>query len=139
MDCPNCGSGEKIKNGIVHSEQRYRCKSCGFTYTKGYKRGHPLKDKVLAVIMHLSGMSMNSIAPIIGVSTQSIMRWIYSFSETVAKPEIEGDFVEVELDEMHHFLLKKLKNYGSGRCLITEIPNSWGGFVGIVLPKPERK
>lgn len=139
MHCPECQSDRRVKNGNAHGEQRYKCKDCGCNYTKSYRRGHPFKDKILAVILHLSGMSMNSIAPIIGVTTQSIMRWISAFAQGVEKPAFPDHSVEIELDEMHHFLLKKLKNYGSGKCSIIQIPSSWGGFVGIVLQPPEKK
>ena len=139
MNCPQCQNESRVKNGKAHGDQRYKCKKCGCNYTKSYKRGHPFKDKLLAVILHISGMSMNSISPIIGVTTQSIMRWIAAFAQGVEKPAFPTRPVEVELDEMHHFLLKKMRHYGSGKCSIMEIPNSWGGFVGIVVQKPESK
>ena len=39
-------------------------------------RGKPEKDKILALILFLSGLSMSATAKIVGVTTQSVMRWI---------------------------------------------------------------
>ena len=139
MNCPKCLSDQNVKNGFAHGNQRFKCKDCGCNFTKSYMRGHPLKDKILAVTLHLSGMSMNSIAPIIGVSTQSVMRWIKGHADTIEAGQTIDKPVEVEIDEMHHFLLKKLKQYGCGKCLITTIENSSGGFAAIVTPKLGRK
>ncbi|MGB0720132.1 MAG: transposase-like zinc-binding domain-containing protein, partial [Bdellovibrionales bacterium] len=34
MNCPKCLCAKAVKNGIVRSKQRYRCKSCGCNYTQ---------------------------------------------------------------------------------------------------------
>lgn len=129
MHCPKCFSE---KNGFMKGDQRYRCKNCRCNYTKSDPRGHPLAQKLLAVSLHLSGMSMNSIGVILGVTAQSVMRWIRWAADIFAPlPEPEESAVPVEMDEMHHFLLKKTKNFGSGRCWIIE--NFWGGASVIVL------
>jgi transposase len=138
MNCPKCKVDRFVKNGIVGARQRYKCKGCGCNFTQDHKHGYPVKDKVLAVILHLSGMSMNAIAPIIGVSTQSVMRWIKVYGDQTPMPSVGGGPVEVEIDEMHHFLLKKMKNSGSGKCWIIELGPSWAGFVAIVIRQPDK-
>jgi len=88
--------------------QRYRCKACGLNFTDTPPRGMPLRVKVTAVLLYLSGLSMNRTAKLLGVSTPSVMAWIEQFAEAFAqKPEPEGRAVVVELDEMWHFLKKK--------------------------------
>ena len=68
----------------------------------------PLRVKVTAVLLYLSGLSMNRTAKLLGVSTPSVMTWIEQFAEVYAqKPEPEGRAVVVELDEMWHFLKKR--------------------------------
>jgi|GEM_PF-3549946 len=45
---------------------------------------------------------MNAIGNIIGVSTQSIMRWIRMFYDKfIPQNEIETKFDEIEIDEMY--------------------------------------
>src|SRR5436305_1191532 len=76
-------------------------------------RGMPLRIKVEAVLLHLSGLSMNRTAKLLGVSTPSVQAWIERFAEVYArKPEPEGRAVVVELDEMWHFLKKSPASSG---------------------------
>ena len=54
---------------------------------------------------------MNAIGNIIGVSTQSIMRWIRMFYDKfIPQNEIETKFDEIEIDEMYSYINKKRFN-----------------------------
>ena len=136
MHCPKCHYAQFTKNGFVRGLQRYYCKSCGCNFTQSHKHGHPMKDKILAVVLHLSGMSMNSIAPIIGVSTQTIMRWIKAHADLISMPLPPAQAVEVEIDEMHHFLKKRLNYSGYGKCWIITPALYWAGSVAVVIKPP---
>jgi len=120
LRCKGCGAEEHVKNGFMRGKQRYRCKACGLNFTDTPPRGMPLRVKVEAVLLYLSGLSMNRTAKLLGVSTPSVQAWIERFAEVYAqKPEPEGRAVVVELDEMWHFLKKDrqaLGVEGSGSC-----------------------
>ena len=75
-------------------------------------RGKPEKDKILALILFLSGLSMSATAKIVGVTTQSVMRWIRTMCDRFIprKPDISM-VTEVEMDEMYHYFKEKLKGY----------------------------
>src|ERR1700750_1460707 len=123
LRCKGCGGEEHVKNGFMRGKQRYRCKACGLNFTDTPPRGMPLRIKVEAVLLYLSGLSMNRTAKLLGVSTPSVQAWIERvaenstpsvqagierFAEVYAqKPEPEGRAVVVELDEMWHFLKKR--------------------------------
>ena len=116
LRCKGCGSEEHTKNGFMRGKQRYRCKACGLIVTDTPPRGLPLQVKVMAVLLYVSGLSMNRTAKLLGVSTPSVMHWIERFAnEHAQKPEPEGRAVVVELDEMWHYLKKSPGNSGSGR------------------------
>src|SRR3712207_9149618 len=105
LRCKRCGSEEHVKNGLMRGKQRHRCKACGLNFTDTPPRGMPLRVKVTAVLLHLSGLSMNRIARLLGVSTPTVMAWIERFAEVYAqKLEPEGRAVVVELDEMGNYL-----------------------------------
>src|SRR5437763_13299377 len=105
LRCKRCGAEEHVKNGFMKGLQRYRCKACGLSFIDTPPRGMPLRVKVTAVLLYLSGLSMNRTAKLLGVSTPSVMTWIEQFAKAYAqKPEPEGRAVVVELDEMWHFL-----------------------------------
>ena len=108
LRCKRCGSEERIKNGFMRGKQRYRCKACGLNFTDTPPRGMPLQVKVMAVLLYISGLSMNRTAKLLGVSTPSVMTWIERFAkEHAQKPAPEGRALVVELDEMWHYLKKK--------------------------------
>ena len=120
LRCKRCGGEENVRNGLMRGKQRYRCKGCGLNFTDTPPRGMPLAMKVTAVLLYLSGLSMNRTARLLGVSTPSVMAWIEQFAVTYAhKPEPEGRALVVELDEMGHYLKKSLQALGlegSGSC-----------------------
>lgn len=140
MRCPQCEKEDFVKNGFMKGSQRYRCKGCRCNFTQSEKRGKPPAQKILAVTLHLCGMSMNSIAEVMGVATQSVMRWVRWAAEMLAPlPTLDAKVQTLERDEMHHFLLKKLKNYGSGKCWIMTRESCLPGSLVIVISKPDKR
>src|SRR3954467_11583626 len=91
----------------MRGQQRYLCKGCGLNFTDTPPRGKPLALKVAAVLLYVSGLSMNRTAQLLGVSTPTIQAWLEQFAAPYAqKPEPEGRAVVIELDEMWHYLKK---------------------------------
>jgi transposase-like protein len=121
LRCKGCGGEEQVKNGFMRGKQRYRCEACGLNFTDTPPRGMPLRLKVEAVLLYVSGLSMSRTAKLLGVSTPTVQAWIERFAEVYAqKPVPEGRAVVVELDEMSHYLKKKAEQAlgleGSGSC-----------------------
>jgi transposase len=114
--CKRCGGEERIKNGRMKGLQRYRCKACGLNFTDTPPRGKPLALKVTAVLLYVSGLSMNRTAKLLGVSAPSVQAWIEQFAKVYArKPEREGCAVVIELDEMWHYLERSRRSSELGR------------------------
>ena len=80
LRCKRCGSEAHVKNGLMRGKQRYRCKACGLNFTDTSPRGMPLRVKVTAVLLYLSGLSMNRTAKLLGVSTPTIQAWLEQFA-----------------------------------------------------------
>ena len=108
--CKKCGSTAYHKSGHIHGKQRYKCKQCGHQYTKTTPQGKLERDKIISLVLVLSGLSMNATAQIIGVSTQTVMRWIRKMYDKfiTCAPNIDN-VQEVEMDEMHHYYQKTQK------------------------------
>src|SRR4029079_14021460 len=116
LGCKRCGSEDHVKNGLMRTKQRYRCKACGLNFTDTPARGKPLALKAAAVLLYGSGLSMNRTAKLLGVSTPTIQAWLEQFAQAYAqKPEPEGRAVGVELDEMWQHLKKSQSRSGSGK------------------------
>ena len=120
LRCKRCGSAEQVKNGLMRGQQRSRCKACGLNFTDTPARGRPLAMKVTAVLLYVSGRSMNRTAKLLGVSTPAVQAWIEQFATAYApKPEPQGRALVIELDEMWHYLKKvgeALDLEGLGSC-----------------------
>ena len=136
MNCPKCDSDVAVKNGFVKGIQRFKCKKCGCQYTRSTPHGKPLKVKILALVLYLSGISMNMIGRIIGVSGQSIMRWIKAFGLACMQEQQSEMENEIEIDEMHHFVGSKKNFFGCGKYLVIPLDDCLAGNVAIVVRRP---
>ncbi len=135
--CKRCGSARYVKNGLMRGKQRYLCKTCGLTFTDTPARGKPLALKAAAVLLYVSGLSMNRTAKLLGVSTPTIQAWLEQFAAAFAqKPEPEGRAVVIELDEMWHYLKKSPSRSGSGKLGIVLQVSWWTGNAAVVTRPP---
>jgi transposase len=137
LQCKRCGSDEHVKNGLMRGQQRYLCKGCGLNFTDTPPRGKPLALKAAAVLLYVSGLSMNRTAKLLGVSTPTIQAWLEQFAAAYAqKPEPEGRAVVIELDEMWHYLKKSPSPSGSGKLGIVLQASWWTGNAAVVTRSP---
>src|SRR5215207_1369127 len=133
LRCKRCGSEAHVKNGLMRGQQRSLCKGCGLNFTHTPARGKPLALKAAAVLLSVSGLSMNRTAKLLGVSTPTIQAWLEPFAQAYAqKPEPEGRAGVIELDEMGHDLKKSQSRSGSGRLGIVLQGNWWTGNAAVV-------
>ena len=132
-----CGSAKQVKNGLMRGKQRYLCKDCGLNFTNTPARGKPLALKAAAVLLYVSGLSMNRTAKLLGVSTPTIQAWLEQFAAAYAqKPEPEGRAVVIELDEMWHCLKKSPSRSGFGKLGIVLQASWWTGSAAVVTRPP---
>jgi transposase len=137
LRCKGCGSEEHVKNGLMRGKQRYRCRACGLNFTDTPPRGMPLAVKAAAVLLYVSGLSMNRTAKLLGVSTPTVQAWLERFAEDHAKkPEPEGRALVIELDEMWHYLKKNPRSSGSGKLGIVLQGGSWTGNAAVAIELP---
>jgi transposase-like protein len=137
MYCPNCHSDKIIKSGIARNQQRYKCKECGRQFIPTAKHGRDRTTILTAVLLYINGLSLRTIARLLGVSPAGALYWIREHAKhNYEKPEPNpSDSVIVELDEMWHFLHSKKRNCGYGRLIVALPVSSSIGNVGIVTGK----
>ena len=131
LRCKRCGSEEHVKNGLMRGQQRYLCKGCGLNFTNTPARGKPLALKAAAVLLYVSGLSMNRTAKLLGVSTPTIQAWLEQFAAAYAQKA-----VVIELDEMWHYLKKSPNRCGSGKLGIVLQGSWWTGNAAVVTKSP---
>jgi transposase len=114
--CPACEGTGLIKSGHACGRQRWRGKGCGRQFTRTTPRGKPAVMKHEAMGLYGTGLSLHAIGKRLGVSAQSVMRWVRDHArDHCPKPEPAGRATVVELDEMWHFVQKRPASSGSGR------------------------
>src|ERR671926_263397 len=113
---PACEGTTLIRSGRACGRQRWRCKGCGRQFTRTTPRDKPAAVKREAVGLYCAGLSLNATAKRLGVSAQSVMRWVRDHARAhCPKPEPTGRAVVVEIDEVWHFVEKRPASSGSGR------------------------
>ena len=64
----------------MQGHQRYKCKSCGFSFTKGYKgKSEELKQQALK--LYLESMGFRAIGRVIGVSNVTVLNWVRAYGQ----------------------------------------------------------
>src|SRR5512135_2451011 len=79
--CPACRGTVLIKSGHACGRQRWRCKGCGRQFTRTAPRGKPAELKRHVIELYCLGLSMNAAAKRIGVSAQSMLRWVRAHAQ----------------------------------------------------------
>jgi len=134
MICAICDEREFVKNGMRHGRQSFKCKKCGYQCSKENSR-KSLKDIQMAVALYAHGFSFRTIAKLFSISPNTVMLWVRNFSELHnSKPKVNGE-IEVEIDEMWHFIELKKTNCGFGRHFAEQLKNFWTGNAARVKQK----
>ena len=127
LNCKKCGGNSYHKSGRMNSKQRYRCKICGCFFTEGDARvKYNDNERFLAITLFRKGLSLRSIAEIVGTNNVTILNWVrnigtYVKEQILSQPiEISESLDVIEIDEMWHYVQKNKENYGFG--LLTLVP-----------------
>ena len=135
MHCPRCKREDAVKNGKARERQRYKCKSCGFQFTRLTSRGRPPWQRALAVFLYCRGISISTIARKFSVSPSTVFKWVRKFGTPLGPtPESDADGA-VLLDEVEiaKYLKTQSENCDSGKIfvVIPEDVSSEDVIVGI--------
>jgi transposase-like protein len=105
--CPKCMYQHVVKAGKVGDKQRWRCRGCGYQFTRTTPRGRPVWQKSLAVFLSCHGVSMNALGKMFSVRTSFVLKWLRRYATVYAvKPDPTGKAIVLELDEMWYYLKK---------------------------------
>lgn len=138
MNCPKCGSDNKVKNGIVRNLQRYKCKECSNNYTVVKKSTAVDSSKRrLGLMMYLEGLGFNSIGRILGVSHVAVIKWIKRYGSELNAIKNEAPARIIEADEMHSYIGSKKTIVGCGLQLIEMPENTLVSLLGTEEAKRE--
>ena len=137
--CKRCAGTDYVKSGIVRKLQRYKCRACGCRFTNTPARGKPPEMKALALLLYAMGnMSFCSIARLLGVSDVAVLNWVRNEARQLPEPSGAAGTVIITLDEMWHFLKKRLASSGFGARTILSLAEPSPGCLVAVMTKPVR-
>ena len=111
LSCKKCGGVSYHKSGMMNQKQRYRCKICGCFFTEGDgRRKYTDQQRFLAITLFRKGLSLRSIAEIIGTNNVTILQWVrgigrYIKKQVLAQTIDDSNSLDViEIDEMWHYV-----------------------------------
>ncbi|MBQ9738508.1 MAG: IS1 family transposase [Alphaproteobacteria bacterium] len=134
--CAKCGSRQIVKNGLVFGKQRHKCKECGTQFTKITPAGKPLFTKLISHSLYVAGLSMNDIAKIVGVSVQSISRWIKKWHPAyLADIGHKETFIQTDKENLSADL--NIKKSDRLLAFSTKLPSN--ATFSIVIQLPDKK
>ena len=113
-----------MKNGNRNGNQCFKCKDCGFQFTKENAPGISPEIKANAILLYVVGLSMRSIARMYNVNPTTILYWVRNFAIKVYDKPLPEREVVIELDELWHFIRSKKPNAGYGKHIVA-LPVSW--------------
>ena len=135
-ECKNCKSDRVVKSGKVRGKQRYKCKECGYNFVDGDERTNEkiAAMKALCVLIYSLGKgSYNMMGKLFGRNRSLIYRWIREAGLNTDEPAINGEIMQIEFDEMWHFIQSKKENFGSSKPLTVVAGELSPGFSVVVI------
>ena len=125
-----------MKAGFVGGEQRYKCRQCGCQFVPSRHKGMSCDKRNLVLCLYTNGLSFRAIAKIIGVHHSAVCRFIKKYAtENYEKPEpCEDAIIELELDEMWHYVKDKKTSYGFGKPSVETQGNLSTGSAATEIP-----
>ncbi|HWD86774.1 MAG TPA: IS1 family transposase [Mucilaginibacter sp.] len=108
-NCHHC-LGPTIKFGKIRNQQRYRCKSCNKTQVSHYlKRAYkPITNSL--IINHVTeGSGIRSIARLLNISPNTVIRRIKIIASNIKKPPIATGKI-YEVDELKTYIKRKTRD-----------------------------
>lgn len=136
LKCLKCSSKKIIKNGIVFGLQRYKCKGCGYQFTKTAPHGKPMHTHLISHGLYEAGFSMRSIARIVGVTAQSVSRWIKKW-HIVYKYETRGSEIISDINRHNIFNQLNIKEDEAYFAISDTLPS--GAKVHIMIQNTDNK
>ncbi len=139
LKCLRCGCEQAVKNGFIFGLQRYKCKKCGYQYTRTKPHGRSDHEKRTAVMLYASGLSMSMIARLVGVSVQTISRWVRTFYTKKLEeiPKMEP-MKKVTLQQMLDFFESLSKEDLGRECFIFSAKLPSGTDIRIMIDNPKQ-
>ena len=138
MRCSKCQSENNVKNGIVRSVQRYKCKDCGNNFSIDYSQvAEKEKKRRFGLAMYLEGLGFHSIGRLLNVSHVTVMNWVKKYGSELSQIRNPKPVQVLELDELHTYVQSKKTTNGFGLLLIEMQESSLISFLELEEQKPE--
>lgn len=134
IKCIKCGSTKAVKNGVVGGWQRYKCKKCGYQYTKQSPHGLPIVTQVLASSLYTFGLSKRTIAKLVGVTPTTVVRWIKKFHIYYMSSIAPNEKREIMSQKQ---VQKMIANSPSNQIIVIQRTLPSGGRIDLLIHRPK--
>lgn len=107
MKCPNCEEKKhQHKNGKTKAgSQRYRCYSCGCSYTpEKQAQGYGKTFRQKAIKLYIDGSGLRRTGRQLGVHHQTVANWAKAQAEQLPDAPVPAEVKTAEFDEIFTFI-----------------------------------
>ena len=107
MKCPKCEQKERqYKNGKTQAgSRRYRCSSCGCSYTPEKKvQGYDKALRQKAIKMYIDGAGLRRIGRQLGIHHQTVVNWTQEHAEQLPEVPMPAEVKTAEFDEIFTYI-----------------------------------
>jgi len=107
MKCPTCEQKQKQhKNGKTKAgSQRYRCYSCGSSYTPEKKiQGYSRTFRQKAIKLYIDGSGLRRTGRQLGVHHQTVANWAKEHAEQLPNAPVPAEIETAEFDEIFTYI-----------------------------------
>ena len=122
MKCRHCGCELLVKDGIVKSKQRYKCKRCHKTTRENDTRcKYSVQKRLKCLKMYSEGLGLKTIERLQGVPNPLIIYWIKHFTSFFKKKLESTEFPKklsqleiLEIADLNSFVAKNKSDSNFG-------------------------
>ena len=135
MICKKCFSKRSVKNGMVRTKQRYKCRDCGYNFVAGDERQKISPEgKALSILLYGRGKaSYGFLAKLLKVSPVAVMKLIKREVDCMDDQNASSSTKKVDFEEILNFLKTTNESKSStGLWSAFEISPS-NGISGLII------
>jgi transposase len=113
---------------MTNGKQRYKCRACGYYFTRSYGRGIKPESILVALQLYKHGFGYREIGRMLGVSNVAVRQWIRQVGPTLRTkvlcqlPQAADEIGFVSMDELPRYIEDKGAHYRYG--LVCFVPQT---------------
>ena len=134
--CKRCGSEDAVKCGHIRGKQRFRCKSCRYTFVTGDERTTEQADlkKAILLILHvMARATVTELGRLFNMDPAQVLRWVAKSGFAYPAQNMSGGIEQVSLDCLEDFVCANKKQFDRHKPVVVGQGELLPGYNAMVI------